>query len=377
MWTLTDLPWVDAKIQYAKAWKNLLQSADINPSLLPDWVECAADAAGVIEVLRVFVATDNEEVVGIIPYYICIKPMMGLPVKMLEFAGNIISYHQEIIARNRHKELLASFLRHPAVQGWDVMCLSNVQTGSVTQQTVAELATQWGLTLIVYPGESSPYMMINGSWEEYIAKKSKKFRYKIRKREKDLFASSEAAICWFESPQESIKLLADVLKIEAASWKVNADMDITGRPIELRYHERLLPMMGRESLLFANILYIQGEPAAYNLCYRWNQRLGQIKTSFDDKFRELSPGALVLESALRRAFNDGYHEFDFLGDVMRHKMAWSTHSRSHETFFVFGPRVKARTIGFLKKYIQKAKEFYAQLRKKSGNDGASKPDDAE
>lgn len=377
MWTLTDLPWVDAKNQYGEPWKNLVQSADINPSLLPDWIECAADAAGIVQSLRVFLATDAGEIIGIIPYYVHIQSMMGLPVKIVEFAGNIISYHQEIITRSQHKELLASFLQHPAVQGWDMMCLSGVQMGGVTQQIIAELVTQFSLTLIAYPGESSPYMTIDGSWEEYINKKSKKFRYKIKKREKELCTSSDFSIRWFESQKESAYLLADVLKIEAASWKVKSNMDITGRPMELRYHERLLPMMGRESLLFANVLYIRSEPAAYNLCYRWNQRLGQIKTSFDDKFRELSPGALVLESALRRAFSDGYREFDFLGDVMRHKMTWSTASRSHETFFLFGCGAKARTLGLLKKYLQKAKNLHTRLTKKSSNYGDKKADDSE
>ena len=90
MLIFTDLSWTDAKKQYADSWRNLLQSADINPSLLPDWIECAANAAGVVEYLRAFVATDAGEVVGIIPYYRHTRRMMGVTVKALEFAGNII-----------------------------------------------------------------------------------------------------------------------------------------------------------------------------------------------------------------------------------------------------------------------------------------------
>ena len=361
MLIFTDLSWTDAKKQYADSWRNLLQSADINPSLLPDWIECAANAAGVVEYLRAFVATDAGEVVGIIPYYRHTRRMMGVTVKALEFAGNIISYHQEIIAQDHHKELLIGFLEHQAVQGWDVLCLGGILNRSATRRSVEEIAKDWGLSLIIYPAESSPYLRITEKWDEFIVKKSKKFRYKIRKREKDLRTFPEFAMRWFEGQDDSAELLHDVLKIEAGSWKVKADMDITGRPMELRYHEQLLPMMGRENLLFANVLYVRQEPAAYNLCYRWNRRLGQIKTSFNDAFQEFSPGALVLEAALRRAFDDGYQEFDFLGDVMQHKMAWSTDSRDHETLFLFSHSIKGRTLGLLKQTAQQVKRIKTRL----------------
>lgn len=351
-----DLPWPDARPRYAAAWKTLLRRSGMDPSLLPNWIECAADAAGRLDQLRVFLAFDGGELIGVLPYFQGRRRMAGIPLKSLELAGNLVAYHQEVVSNGRQLEVLAGLLGH---RGWDILLLDNAPAEGLTRRALAQLAQAQAYALIPYPGESSPYLCVSGTWDGLLASKTKKFRYKVRRREKDLIGTGDFELRWFEGPRDTAPLLADILRIEAGSWKVAEAMDIPSRPMELRYHERLLPMLARDDLLLANVLYIRGEPAAYNLCSRWDGRIGHLKTSFQQRFAEVSPGAMAFEATLRRAFQDGCREFDFLGDEMGHKLFWSTGTRAHESLLLCSRSLEGRGIGLLKRAIHGVRRWQA------------------
>lgn len=305
-----DLSWDEAKAVHFSAWRDLVAGTDFNPSLLPDWIECALASTGEVVELRVFLELDHGgALTGVLPYFIHETRIMGIKARTLELGGNLVSYHQEIIASGGPMNILWKFLEQ--VQGWDLVRMLNVPVDGETEKAAKALAGEMRMMHVLYPGESSPYMVVNGKWDDYISSKSKRHRYRLRKQEKSLQEEPDFELKWFEGEEGCDNLFEDILKIEAGSWKTSAGMDIPSRPFELEYHRSLLPMMGREGMLLAIVLYVKGEPAAYGLCYRWNTRIGQMKTSYQEKFGASSPGALVLLSMLRRAFDEGYEEFDF------------------------------------------------------------------
>ena len=349
-----DLSWEEALSGHGAAWRGLVETADLNPSLLPDWMACGLASLDRPAALRAFVGLDSRGALeGVLPYYRHEIRMNGLRVRAVELGGNPVSYHQEIPSVRDPGELLEHFLAQP--DDWDMLCMINLGVGGPTWLAARKAAGTHGLPLIALPGESSPFMTLEGGWEDYLGTKSKKHRYRLRKQEKLLFGSPGLRMEWFESHCEG--LLDAMLRIESGSWKASAGMDIPGRPHELRYHRRLLPMLVERRLLLANVLYSGGEPAAYGLCYRWNGRIGQLKTSFQEKFAEWSPGALVLMATLRRAFDEGCREFDFLGDEMPHKTIWDTRTRAHETLMIFGPSKKGRLLGGLKGMLARARRI--------------------
>ena len=75
----------------------------------------------------------------------------------------------------------------------------------------------------------------------------------------------------------------------------------------------------------------------------------QLKTSYDEEFSERSPGAIVVDRSVRQAFEAGYKEFDFLGDMDRHKLAWTAKSRTHVDYFLFGKHPFVRFMSSMKR----------------------------
>jgi CelD/BcsL family acetyltransferase involved in cellulose biosynthesis len=76
--------------------------------------------------------------------------------------------------------------------------------------------------------------------------------------------------------------------------------------------------------------------------------VGNLKTSFDEQRADLSPGSIVIDACIARAFELGASEFDFLGDAGTHKAAWTATVRVHASYFLFAPRAKASIVGRLK-----------------------------
>ncbi len=73
-----------------------------------------------------------------------------------------------------------------------------------------------------------------------------------------------------------------------------------------------------------------------------------LKTSFDESFKEHSPGAVAMDATIEYAFRNRAREYDFLGNPDAYKLSWTSDVRKHTNYLVFSNRAKARLVGNLK-----------------------------
>jgi len=345
-----DFAWDEALETVRDPWDRIVTDGAFNPSLLPEWIGAAAAGMDMLARLRVFALYDGDEVIGIIPYYRARRRMAGITLETINLAGNLVSYHQEFVTRRDPGTLLRQFLDSFDRGTWNLFVAHGLPSDGPSLRAMRN--NGGGGVLVGYESDASPAMRLTNTWEQYLATKRKKFRYKINRRRRGLMAGGKVETRWFDRAIDVPALLDAILRIESHSWKVDADMAISERPQERHYYELLLPWMAERGLLLANVIYLDAEPIAYNLCYVWGGCLGQIKTSFDGRFAGLSPGAVATEDAIHRSFKLGAAEFDFLGDVMPHKLEWATHLRQHYDCFLFANSWRAKLIGTAKRAVQ-------------------------
>ncbi len=346
--------WNDEKSKFCSPWKDLVDEQRLNPSLLPQWLEAAVSSHGLFDSIKIFSETSDNTVLGILPYIIQKRPMNRLQLRWLEPAFNLISYHPDLICSSASENLLSELLLQTN-QHWDVAYIHNVSTAGRAAQQLEALSKKEGNVLLTYPGETSPYLRLQGTWKEYLAIKGSSFRYRLKRRVRKIEKSGELTIHWYRKGDDTKTLLSEILSIEEGSRKVAANMAITQRSEEIEYYRRLLPFLSDTGLLFANVLHIDGTPVAYSLCYNDKGVIGQLKTSFLDSHRNLAPGAVVIESAIKKSFDIGALEFDFLGDIMPHKMEWSDGFREHNSYYLFSRRLPVHMLGHAKKLGQTLK----------------------
>jgi CelD/BcsL family acetyltransferase involved in cellulose biosynthesis len=132
-------------------------------------------------------------------------------------------------------------------------------------------------------------------------------------------------------------------------------MNITACPREREYYALLLPVMARGGILLSNVLRVGGRPVAYSLCYAAGDRVGQVKTSFDESYAKERPGFLATVASVRRAAAEGFREYDFLGDAMRHKFDWTDEARAHRAHVIFRRSPRGLVLAAAKRFIRRVK----------------------
>lgn len=349
--SICEYNWQEALSGFSAQWHALLQENGYNLSLSPEWINAIAYARGLRDQLRVLIAQRNNVVLGILPFYVHTIRMYGLHMTTYELAGNLVSYHQEIISKGCEKELLRALLVGHK-RKWHVFSANLCHNGS-TAQAIHAICKSTGNPLITYPGESSPYLSIDVDWEDYLKLKSRNFRYNLNRKEKALRRAGNLEERWFESSQEVDELLDLVMEIEENSWKKKAGIAITQHKHEQKYYQELLPFLAKKKALFALVLLLDRKPIAYFLCYNWQGAIGNLKISFHEAYSGLSPGSVVIHFAVRKAFELRAKEVDFLGDSQHHKQLWSENIRRHDTYFVFSNRPHIKAVGTIKMILHK------------------------
>ena len=208
------------------------------------------------------------------------------------------------------------------------------------------------------PSENSPYIRIDATWDDFLKTRSKKFRANLLRTGRRSQEMGESVTHWHVGTTDLDALLADITYVEQRCWKAKAGTAITSRPVELAYHQRLLPVLGQLDALFANVLHINGRPAAYVLACSRGGWVGQLKTSFDAKLQDA--GARAIDESVQRAFEDGAKVYDFLGDVAPHKTKWTELSRRHLSLSAWGLRALPRAVGLAKRLRRRVQQVSSE-----------------
>ena len=343
---MTTLTWAEAVECYGDQWEAIVRRQNLNPTVLPGWIDIAKRVYRPDSDLRVLVCTDGQELIAVVPHFFTSERQLGLTLSVAHLASNTVSYHASLPSIVSQAEALHVFVR--SVSDWDVLRISNVSVDDALTAAVFELASTRGLGVIALPTEESPYLPIESDWDKYLATRSKKFRYKLRQREKAVSKNPAIELTTYTSHVDVEKLFSDIVSVDGRSWKASYGKDIGSNDAERRYYELLLPFLHRQGALHAAVLSFEGQPIAYSLCCHWNGWFGQLKTSFDESYGHLSPGATVVDASVRAAFDSGAREFDFLGDTDQHKLLWTNAIRKHHDLFVYSSRLKPQLVRALK-----------------------------
>lgn len=320
--------------QLQDRWSDLVRLSGVDVSMTPQWFESAIRSRGAMTRAHVFTLQDGDRLLGVIPYVVRTESVCGLPIRSRESPGSfVVAYHPEIISVIETQALLQKYLED-AAGNCDVVVLPNVESGGRTDVAARAAASRAGLKCLTRDGHASPFLAISGSWDEFLSNKSKKFRYKVRAAVKNLSDAGTVSHRWFSDRADTEILLSEMLRIEGGSWKAAAGMAVSVSGIEGEYYRLLLPFLAARGALHANVLYLDAVPIAYSLGYVSDGCVRQLKTSYDQNYARLSPGAACHQLAIRKAFEIGAREFDFLGDVMLHKRLWATGVRRHVSLYI-------------------------------------------
>jgi CelD/BcsL family acetyltransferase involved in cellulose biosynthesis len=209
-----------------------------------------------------------------------------------------------------------------------------VAEDSPTAPLLERVAREERFRPIVEPYVRSPYLPLEGSWDEYLKGRSANFRSDLkRKGNKASRASAEVRL--LSGPDTVPSLLDTVYAIETKSWKEESQTSITTNPVARSFYETFLPRAAEAGWLHSFVLMLEGKPAAYDMGVLFANRYYMLKTSYDTEWGEWSPGIVLRQHVIRSLFEAGVREHDFLGDDDAWKLRWTSKLRHHRNYYLY------------------------------------------
>ena len=309
----------------AEQWNHLHQdSASAVPFLRHEYLAAWWQTLGGGEWPRgaLYVITGRQvdgSLAGIAPLFLT-ENKDGLPALML--LGSIeISDYLDLLARPEHLpaflDALLDHLAGPDAPAWQVLDLYNLLDSSPTLPVLAEASARRGWTLAQEPLQHCPYIPLPGDWEQYLTEQvDKKQRHEIRRklrRIEELNARSDLAhqpVRWYIVQDEATldAEIADFLGLMANDpEKARFLSEAMRAQMRLAVHAAF-----QAGWLQLSFLEVNGEKAAGYLNFDYGDHIWVYNSGLDFRFREYSPGWVLLGYLLQWANEHQRGIFDFM-----------------------------------------------------------------
>jgi CelD/BcsL family acetyltransferase involved in cellulose biosynthesis len=184
---------------------------------------------------------------------------------------------------------------------------------------------------------TSPIIDLQGDFEAYRRLHPTRCR-KLAKLGRRMHRDHLAEVSLLEAPSDLEGELERAFALEAAGWKGAAGTAIVSAAETARFYRSVAGAYQRLGALCLSTITLDGELAAFDLCLLHANRLWTLKGSYNEAYRHLSPGMVLLLWEIERSFELGLEAVELLGGSEDYKLAFATSEREHRRFRAYRRR---------------------------------------
>ena len=181
----------------------------------------------------------------------------------------------------------------------------------------------------------SSRILVQGSWADYLASRSKHVQREWRRKRKRLDEAGKVETRLVTAPADVPAALGEILEIESHSWKHEEGTSFQRECGVAAFYERLAVRCAERGWLRLTVLHLDGRPVAHCFAVAYGGELLALKTSFDGQLAHLSPGLALMLAVAEGAFVEGLSVVDLLGDPVRWKCEMANEQRAYVNVCVF------------------------------------------
>jgi len=328
-------------VEVAPEW-NRLHDQCVTASVFNSWIWQFQwwQAYGGNQPLRLLVALEGGEVVGVLALYIQTIEVMGMPVRLLRLVGSGADTHPDdlgpVIAPEREDEI-ARKLADAAlcIREVDVIALSDIDPRSRFPGLLDRAAAEFGCDSLTTSSERIAYVDLPTAWTDYVASLKSDHRRLLRgARNKASAAHKMRFFVWDEAAtiDQAVDRLAE---LHRARWNATGGSESFSSAQYIDFHRGIIKASFARGWLRLYCLELDGEIVAITYCYRFRNRVYLMQAGFDPAKAKANPGRVLLGYALEHAIGEGNVVFDFLRGEHRYKDQLATGYRTTRCVRVF------------------------------------------
>lgn len=272
------------------------------------------------------------QVVGIAPFMLRRHPISGLgPFRELALLGCTAAApdHVDVICREDRREAvtgeLVEFLDRNRGD-WDVIRLDGMPSGSVFLEALLRRCDPADGVVL---GRACPYLTLPATWDQFLSRKDRKFRYNLRSRAKRLARDTGGKITYHQvsAIEEMEPAMREFFRLHQQRRSGNGNTDAFQSAELRRFHLELAKTFLHRGWLRLYWMAVEGRPIASIYCFRYRNVVSFYNTGFDLAYSSYGPGMAVTAHAIRASIKEGAAEFDFLRGNYEYKYCWTDQVR--------------------------------------------------
>jgi CelD/BcsL family acetyltransferase involved in cellulose biosynthesis len=346
MQALTAVPTVarrEVDDTLAEAWDELADRAGAVPFARPGWLRPWAEAAGVR--LEALTAWRGPTLTGVLP-------LASRQHHLYTPANWHTPWLEAVVEDDTARRALVAAL---AAAGRTRVTVDFVLAGEPTAEGANAALAAAGYRLYPRTRLESPFVTLQGPWEDYFASLSAHRRGELRRRTRRLEAAGEVTREVHQGGDRLPALLEEAFTVEAAGWKGTGGTAMLSDPLVAAFYRRVAAWAAERGWLRLAFLRLDGRPLAFDLALEAAGHHYLLKTGYDPAFTGLSPGLLLRLHMLERAFRTGVATYEFCGASESWKLEWAPATRRVLVIEAFAPTLAGaagRVAGRIARFVR-------------------------
>jgi CelD/BcsL family acetyltransferase involved in cellulose biosynthesis len=281
--------------------------------------------------LRILVASFAGQPVGFLP--LMEEGSFG-PVKQLVSLSNPHSCRCDLLAVEPQPVASVFFDYLSASSSWQVVRIADVPQGG-NGHWLLKRAKARGWPVGEWESQRSPFISLPDTIEALHARLDAKFKSNLRRRQKKLFERGPVIIERFEGGPRLAERLEEMFAVEASGWKGRGGTAIVQDAATRGFYADLSREASYRGWLSLYLMRLCGRLIAFQLGITHENRYLLLKTGYDERFGDCSPGQLLTSHVVEDCIHRKLSELDFLGPDMEWKREWTDQVRTHTWLYLF------------------------------------------
>ena len=326
---------------YGPEWNRMaLEAPQQLPMLSFSWVSAYFETrvkAG--ERWLCVMAFDEDRLIGLLPLVERKSRKFGIPIIELSAPFDWHTVAVDFLCARGTESLCMELILNKLsleLHGWHLIKLNRIPESS---PTIFNLNSNenW-IILREYDGPGS-YLPIEGEYEAYKKGLSSNTRSNMKQAQNRLSKLPDVEYSFINNSINPSAILEEIGSIEASGWKGKSGSAFSLSESLHDFYKKLAGNLAKEGWLEWDLLRSEGDLIAGSLTIKFNRSQIGLKIAYDEEFKRCSPGHLLAEKIIERAFNSQeISELNLLSDS-RWLASWKPCSRKYYNVRIYRRRI--------------------------------------
>ena len=289
--------------------------------------------------LTLLVFDDQNELVGIAPWYVTQSPGQGRVVRFLG-SGEVCSDYLTLLARPELTAAVAKrvgdWLANEGATEWDLLELSGVEEGDPAIRSLALRLNDHGHVVDRGADMRCWRTALANDWEGFLAMLTKSRRTRTKTLLRRTMMADRAVVHRVKNSRDLDRAFEIFIDLHQKRRRSLSQTGCFASKRFGRFHREVAGRLLEEGRLRMLWIELDGRPMSVEYSFVGGDTIFYYQGGFEPEFASESPGWVGLAASLKLAIEEGYRSWDFLRGDESYKTSWRAEPR---------PLVRVRVVG--------------------------------